>query len=59
MIDTLTITFTQMGLTYTIDIPTEGNNLPYDLAQAFMEIIRKSGANEQIVMEQLKLELGE
>nr|DAM84412.1 MAG TPA: hypothetical protein [Caudoviricetes sp.] len=34
-------------------MPSDDNNLPYNLAEAFREVIEKSNANPDIVIEQL------
>lgn len=54
MIDHLTISFVQDGLTYDIDVPTDDDNVPYYLASALIELIKKSGANGELVADQLK-----
>lgn len=54
MIQNLTITFTQDGINHTLDVPTEDENLPYNLAAAFAEVLNKSEANEFTFMEQLQ-----
>lgn len=57
MIQNLTIKFTQDSLVHTIEVPVEDDNLPYNLADAFVEIINKSNANENMVLEQMKYSL--
>lgn len=54
MIDNLTITFESNGITHTLDVPTRDENLPYNLATAFTEIIKKSDANDEMVIDNLK-----
>ena len=54
MIEHLTISFVQDGLTYDIDVPTGDDDVPYYLASAFIELIKKSGANGELVANQLK-----
>lgn len=49
MIDNLTITFESDGITHTLDVPTKDENLPYNLATAFTEIIKQSDANIEMV----------
>ncbi len=53
MITDLSINYEYGGLQYFIKVPSEDNNLPYNLAEAFEEVIRKSNANADIVIEQL------
>lgn len=53
MIENLTINFEYEGLQYSIAVPSDYNNLPYNLAAAFREIIEKSDANSDIVIKQL------
>lgn len=54
MIQNLTITFTHDGLVHTLHVPTEDENLPYNLAAAFAEVLNKSYVNEYTFMEQLQ-----
>lgn len=54
MIDNLTITFESNGITHTLDVPTRDENLPYNLATTFTEIIKQSDANADIVINDLK-----
>lgn len=54
MIDNLTITFESNGITHTLDVPTMDENLPYNLATAFTEIIKQSDANSEMVIDNLK-----
>ena len=54
MIDNLTITFESSGITYTLSVPTRDENLPYNLATAFTEIIKQSDANSEMVIDNLK-----
>lgn len=54
MIDNLTITFESNGITHTLDVPTRDENLTYNLATAFTEIIKQSDANADIVINDLK-----
>lgn len=53
MITDLSINYEYGGLQYFIKVPSDDNNLPYNLAEAFREIIEKSNANPDIVIEQL------
>ena len=54
MIDNLTITFESNGITHTLSVPTRDENLPYNLATAFTEIIKQSDANSEMVIDNLK-----
>lgn len=53
MISDLSINYECAGLQYFIKVPSEDCNLPYNLAEAFEEVIKKSNANADIVIEQL------
>lgn len=53
MISDLSINYECAGLQYFIKVPSEDCNLPYNLAEAFEEVIKKSNANANIVIEQL------
>ena len=53
MIDNLSINFESEGLQYSIKVPSEDVNLPYNLAEAFREVIEKSNANTDIVIRML------
>lgn len=53
MITDLSINYEYEGLQYFIKVPSDDNNLPYNLAEAFREVIEKSNANSDIVIEQL------
>lgn len=54
MIDNLTINFECNGITHTLSVPTRDENLPYNLATAFAEVIKQSDANSEIVIDNLK-----
>lgn len=54
MIEDLTITFTHDGISHTLNVPTEDENLPYNLAAAVAEVINKSDANQYTFIEQLQ-----
>ena len=56
MIDNLTITFESNGITHTLSVPTRDENLPYNLATAFTEIIKQSDANSEMVIDNLESE---
>lgn len=53
MITDLSINYEYEGLQYFIKVPSDDNNLPYNLAEALREVIEKSNANPDIVIEQL------
>ena len=53
MITDLSINYEYEGLQFFIKVPSDDNNLPYNLAEAFREVIEKSNANPGIVIEQL------
>lgn len=53
MITDLSINYECGGLQYFIKVPSDDNNLPYNLAEAFREVIEKSNANADMVIEQL------
>ena len=59
MIDDISIKIKSGGLTHTIQLDTDiDSNLPYDLADAFIEVIRMTNANPDMVVEQLINEYG-
>ena len=59
MIQEISIKIKNSGLTHTISIDTDiDGNLPYDLADAFIEVIRLTNANPNMVIEQLVDEYG-
>ena len=59
MIEYISINIKNGGLTHTIQLDTDiGSNLPYDLADAFAEVIRLTNANPDMVVEQLINEYG-
>lgn len=53
MITDLSINFESEGLQHIIKIPTDIIDLPYNLAEAFKEVINKSDANSDMVIEEL------
>lgn len=53
MITDLSINYECEGLQYFIKVPSDDNNLPYNLAEAFEEVIKKSNTNADMVIEQL------
>lgn len=54
MIDNLTISFEREDIAHTLNVPTRDENLPYNLATVFAEIIKQSDANANIVSNNLK-----
>lgn len=59
MIEEISIILKDGSLTHTISINTDiDDNLPYDLGDAFIEVIRLTNANPNIVIEQLVDEYG-
>lgn len=58
MIDSLKVFYTQGDMDISLSVPTDDNNLPYNLADVFAKIISDSSANEQVVIEQLINEFG-
>ena len=54
MIDNLQVSYTEKGLFYTVSTETgESDNLPYNIADLFEDILIHSAANDNIVIEQL------
>lgn len=53
MIRDLSINFESEGLQHFIKVPSEDDNLPYNLAEAFKEVIEKSNANSEMVIDEL------
>lgn len=58
MITDIVISFNKDQLAYSIQIPEADDNIPYNLADVFAELIRQTNANEEIVIEQLINEFG-
>ena len=59
MIQEISIKIKNSRFTHTISIDTDiDGNLPYDLAEAFAEVIRMTNANPDMVVEQLINEYG-
>ena len=55
MIEDLTIRYVCNGIETTLTIKDEHyDNMPYNLADMFVKVIRESDANPQIVIERLK-----
>ena len=57
MIDNLTINFESTGITHALRVPTRDENLSYNLATAFTEIIKQSDANSEMVIDNLMSKL--
>lgn len=59
MIENINISFTQNGLDYYISVPADINyeNIPYLIASAFAEVVEKSNANKEMVIDQMKANL--
>ena len=58
MIQNLEITFEHNDLQHSIRVPDEMENIPYNIAEAMIEIISFADANPEIVIEQLIEEYG-
>ena len=57
MIKDLTISYVCNGIETTLTIKDDCyDNMPYNLADMFVKVIRESDANPQIVIEKLKYE---
>ena len=55
MIEDLTISYVSNGIETTLTIKDEHyDNMPYNLADMFVKVIRESDANPQVVIENLK-----
>ena len=58
MINNLTISYEQgKNISVILSTDTACDNLPYNLAAVFAKVIRDSGANGGMVIENLKIEL--
>ena len=53
MIEPITISFFDKGIAHTMTIPYD-DNIPYNLAEAFRELIERTSANPEIVIDELK-----
>lgn len=55
MFSNLTIQYDQNGVITTLSVREDGvnDNLPYQLADMFLKVIRESNANPDIIMENL------
>lgn len=58
MIRDITLTFCEGNISYSMRLPELSDNIPYDLADMFAELIRKTNANENMVIENLMDEFG-
>lgn len=58
MIRDLSILYTVDHVNVALSTDTDSENIPYNLAEMFARIVRDSNANEEMVIEQLKIELG-
>lgn len=58
MIDKLKIKFKNCDLTYTMDVPVDGESIAYNIADAFIRIIKESDVNPDLVIEDLIEEFG-
>lgn len=56
MIESLKLHYTKNNIHHTIevDVSYDNDNLPYDLAEVFRQIIEDSDANPNIVLNELK-----
>lgn len=57
IVEPITIEFTYNGVFHSLTIPADcntSNNISYNLAEVFKELIEKSSANPEIVIEELK-----
>ena len=53
MIDNLKVSYTENGLFYTVSTETNYDNLPYNIADLFEDILIHSAANDNIVIGEL------
>ena len=53
MIDNLKVSYTEKGLFYTVSTETNDDNLPYNIADLFEDILIHSAANDNIVIGEL------
>lgn len=58
MIQNLTIEFEYNGLQYSIKVPDDIENLPYNLAAAFIEVTKLSDVNSDVIIGDLISEFG-
>ena len=60
MIEDLTISYVSNGIETTLTIRDEHyDNMPYNLTDMFVKVIRESDANAQIIIESLKNTFGD
>ena len=53
MIDNLKVSYTENGLFYTVSTETNDDNLPYNIADLFEDILIYSAASDNIVIGEL------
>lgn len=53
IVEPIIIKFTYSGVFYSLTVPAN-DNLSYNLAEVFKELIEKASANPEIVIEELK-----
>lgn len=58
MIRDLNVLYTIDNVSVALSTDIDGENTPYNLAEIFARVVRDSNANEEMVIEQLKIELG-
>lgn len=58
MIRNLTISYYVDNVNVKLHTETDDDNVPYNLADIFARVIKDSNANEEILLEQLKDNLG-
>ena len=58
MIRNLTISYYVDNVEVKLYTETEDENLPYNIADIFARVVKDSNANEEILLEQLKDNLG-
>lgn len=58
MIQNLAIEFEYNGLQYSIKVPDDIENLPYNLAAAFIEVTKLSDVNSDVIIGDLISEFG-
>ena len=58
MIRNLTISYYVDNVNVKLNTETDDDNTPYNLADIFARVVKDSNANEEILLEQLKDNLG-
>ena len=58
MIRNLTISYYVDNVTVKLYTETDDDNVPYNIADIFARVVKDSNANEEILLEQLKDNLG-